>query len=296
MVKTLIFMAVILTTRMMAYEYTDQQEFSNDSQWYNDILTTAREYAESDCKKALEVLDNSSHDSRLKKLGYENEINKIYYQILSSGFNNCKDTYNDLAVKHLKLYADNELKDMKSPSAERAAFDLAKVYDWGSLGQKKDMSKALEYYIKGYNRMAIQSRGWWETFLIGKYYYEMGKKKEAYPYLWLSARKNNSDAQSLLDKLCAESPNSCKNTPKPIVLISENNALRLHSQGQKLLCFIELTPTLVDLSFDVAENEGKAYFVKQKKNGIWTQSSNFPADTCILPSEKISKTDYLEAK
>lgn len=296
MIKTLIFMAVMLTTRIMGYEYTNEQEFSDDSQWYDNINIKAREYAESDCKKALDFLDNSSNDPRWEKLGCDNEINKIYYKTLSSNFNKCTDKYNDLAVKYLKIYADNELKNVKSFIADKAAFDLAKVYDWGSLGQKKDKSKALEYYLKGYNRMAIIQRGWWETFLIGKYYYEMGNKKEAYPYLWLSARKNNSEASSLMEKLCTESPNSCKNTPKPIAVISENNALRLQSQGQKLLCFIELTPTLVDLSFDVEKNEGKAFFIKKKKNGIWTESSIFSAETCVLPTEIISKTDYLEGK
>lgn len=276
-------------------------DFNQRMNMYNEIRTKAKSMKE--CSSALAYLESEKNNDAFTYINRVTRIpdfsmDVIYHDLLkhsSSLENDCATSQNSKEIIMQKLEDAYSTQEM---------FESMEYYDLADFFYSEhNLKKALKYYKLGYSLDSLSSREREETLKIGTIYHLMGDDKNAYPYLWLSERNKfnyTPPITKMIGEICKKSPKICKNKPKQIQFISESNAVRLQQQGQKLKCYsTTATPTLIDLSYDV-EKPGPYYVfsknstVPNPDGGTVTSSSFAFAKDCLLESDSISDTDYLQ--
>ena len=285
-------LSIIASSSLMATDMIQRMNI------FNEIAAKAKGMKE--CSDAINYLKNEENNEAFTAINSvtgvpDFYIDSIYHDLLkySSSYleNNCETSPNSKKIILQKL----ENAYSMHPGGEY--YDLA-----GFFYSDNNLKKALKYYKLGYSLDLLSNRGSDETFKIGKIYHLLGDDKNAFPYLWLSARNKFNyipTITKMINEICTKSPKICRKKPKQIQFISENNAVRLQQQGQKLKCYsTSAIPTIIDLSYDV-EKPGP-YFIFSKSStianpdgGTVTNSSGAFAKDCLLESDSISDTDYL---
>jgi len=246
--------------------------------YWNKLLKSEKLFHKGNCKKALDTL-NSIIKQKQAPLKYPSYVYHDLYNVYLDELDNCKDIQHNykLAVKYLAKYAN---------ATNSSYSNLAKIFYYGQLEQKKDINKALQYYLKAYNNTApMWRKKYYDTYLLGKIYYDLKDYKNAFKYLYVS--RENKFSKKLLNKLCKEQSIYCTNKPKEIKPLNQEVAIHYFNQGKLLKCGIttQSKATIINNTYHIRWYKNDGIFSRTIINGNNINKAETSANDCILYNE-----------